>query len=168
MRLTLLMLTTITWHNMEVYCDYHSSTDIVRGKFWIRMRKVETKTKHFCYSFTNRLHHDQQTAAHAFEASAAAYSSYPSMAGKTHTHKKLFLSKNFYQTNQSNDLWETSLAEMVGTNQRETLFGHSKRPVARKFLSKVFRRLDTTFNYSRKPKNFKDKKLFIITSLSLH
>uniref|UniRef100_A0A336LUH9 CSON002117 protein n=1 Tax=Culicoides sonorensis TaxID=179676 RepID=A0A336LUH9_CULSO len=32
-------------------------------------------------SFTNRLHHDQQSAAHAFEASAAAYSSYPSMAG---------------------------------------------------------------------------------------
>lgn len=35
MRPTLLMLTTITWHNMEVYCDYHNSTDIVRGNFFI-------------------------------------------------------------------------------------------------------------------------------------
>ncbi|CAM6032101.1 unnamed protein product, partial [Sphagnum compactum] len=33
-------------------------------------------------SFTNRLHHDQQSAAaHAAFESAAAYSSYPSMAG---------------------------------------------------------------------------------------
>lgn len=79
----------IIWLNMAVYLGYRNTTDTVRGTFssdFVRTNSVanSTPTKNNDCQYC-RLHHDQQTA-HALE-SAAAYSSYPTMAGKcSHLH----------------------------------------------------------------------------------
>lgn len=53
MRHTLLMPTTITWHNMEVYYDYHNNMDIVRGTFsplFVIFTKKKNNKKNFSVS----------------------------------------------------------------------------------------------------------------------
>lgn len=75
------MPTTTTWPSTAAYSGYHSTTATVRGKSTrstLAQQPLQSNPS-VCLSF--RLHHDQ-TTAHALE-SAAAYSSYPTMAGES-------------------------------------------------------------------------------------
>lgn len=80
--------TTTTWRSTAACCGYRSTTATVPGAHHfghsMDWRKINAIRFFFVCLLVrlviHRLHHDQQTA-HALE-SAAAYSSYPSMAGK--------------------------------------------------------------------------------------
>lgn len=65
------------WRNTDLSLGYRNNTVTVQGNFLFASKKSKRRWLNFIF---HRLHHEQQ-AAHALE-SAAAYSSYPTMAGK--------------------------------------------------------------------------------------